>query len=447
MKDRGPDPVEHYQRALAYLYQFADYQKGAYRYSRPEHNLARTEILLAGLGHPEQRYPSLLIAGTKGKGSTAAFLEAMLRAAGRRTGLYTSPHLHSWRERIQVDRRLISQQEVVDWVDYMRPLVADMPQQDRLGPATYFEICTALALGYFASQGVDVAVLEVGLGGRLDSTNVVRPEISLLSRIGYDHMDILGHSLEQIAAEKAAIIKPAGRAITATQDPAALTVIQATAQERGAALWVAQEADLRPVLPQAGPGQHYPVSLDQVELSLRGHFQQGNARLALAAVQVLRGLGWDIPDAAIAAGLQNTHWPLRLEVAGQEPWLVLDAAHNIDSARALRRALGEEFSFERLILVMGLSQGHDVAPFAATVGSGAELVIATSSTHPRSMPAHDFAAAIRPALDAAVEVVEPVSAALQRARTAATADDLICVCGLFVAAEARQACGLAEVVD
>ncbi len=437
-----------YHQALDYLNSFIDYEKGLpYSYSPAAFNLERTAHLLAGLGRPQERYPSVLIAGTKGKGSTAAFLESILRAAGRRTGLYTSPHLHTWRERVQVDRRPIAQAAVASWIERLRPLVEAMRGGEQ-GPPTYYEISTALALGYFAEQGIDAAVLEVGLGGRLDATNVVTPRVAVITTIGYDHMEILGHTLGAIATEKAGIVKPGGWVVSAVQEAEALAAIASACRERGAALWIAAEEGVRPALPLPGAPRPYPVPPDPAALALRGHFQQSNARVAQAVVLALREQGWDIPDEAIAAGLGTARWPGRLEVASMRPWLVLDGAHNIDSARALRRALAEEFAHARLILVAGFSKGHDAAAFFGELAPAAARVIVTASRHPRSAGTAAVAEAARQAGPAPVEVVEGVAAALARARALAAPADLVCVCGsLFVVAEAREALGLAEEKD
>lgn len=437
-----------YRQALDYLNSFIDYEKGMpYAYSPAAFNLERTARLLAGLEQPQERYPCVLIAGTKGKGSTAAFLESILRAAGRRTGLYTSPHLHTWRERVQVDRRPIAKAAVAAWIERLRPLVEAMRDGEQ-GPPTYYEISTALALGYFAEQAIDVAVLEVGLGGRLDATNVVTPRVAVITTIGYDHMEILGHTLEAIATEKAGIVKPAGRVVSAVQEAEALAAIESACRERAATLWVADEEGVRPVLPSPAVARPYPVPPERAALALRGHFQQGNARVAQAAVLALREQGWEIVDEAIATGLRTARWPGRLEVAGRHPWLVLDGAHNVDSARALRRALVEEFNYARLILVAGFSKGHDVAAFFGELALLAAQVIVTASRHPRSAGVPGVASAARQSGPAPVEVVEGVAAALARARELATPADLICVCGsLFVVAEARQALGLAEELD
>jgi dihydrofolate synthase/folylpolyglutamate synthase len=437
-----------YRQAMEYLESFIDYEKGMpYSYSPVAFNLERAARLLAGLGQPHERYPSVLIAGTKGKGSTAAFVESILRAAGRRTGLYTSPHLHTWRERVQVDRRPIAKADVAAWIERLHPLVEAMRDGEQ-GSPTYYEISTALALGYFAEQGVDAAVLEVGLGGRLDATNVVTPRVAVITTIGYDHVEILGHTLGAIATEKAGIIKPGGRAVSAAQEPEALAAIESASRARGATLWVAAEEGVLPILPQPGPASPYPIPPIPAALALHGRFQQGNARVAEAVVLALRAEGWEIPDAAIAAGLGTARWPGRLEVAGRRPWLVLDGAHNVDSARALRQALAEEYGFTRLILVAGFSKGHDAAAFFGELIPAAAHVIVTASRHPRSAGTAAAAAIAGQIGAASVEVVEGVAAALERARTLATPDDLICACGsLFVVAEAREALGLVEELD
>lgn len=442
------DLERSYRQALDYLNRFIDYEKGMpHVYSPVSFNLERTARLLAGLGQPQEKYPCLLIAGTKGKGSTAAFLESILRASGRRTGLYTSPHLHTWRERIQIDRRPIAKGDVVTWMERLRPLVEGMSAQGEHGPPTYYEISTALALGYFAEQGVDVAILEVGLGGRLDATNVVTPQVSILTTIGYDHMDILGHTLAQIAGEKAGIVKPAGWAVSAVQEEEVLEVIRETCRKKGARLWMAAEEGVRQLLPTPADPWPYPVPPEK-GLALRGPFQRTNARVALATVLALRRQGWEIPDEALYRGLATTRWPGRLEVAGEHPLLVLDGAHNVDSARALRDALQAEFSFGRLILVLGFSRGHDAAAFASELGPLAAHIFATASCHPRAIPPRQVAEAVRPAVAVPVEEVESVAAALEQARRIASPTDLICVTGsLFVVAEAREALGLAEERD
>lgn len=437
-----------YSQALAYLNSLIDFEKGMPKsYSPVSFNLARTAHLLAGLGDPQEDYPIVLIAGTKGKGSTAAFLESILRAAGRRTGLYISPHLHTWRERVQVNRQLIAKAAVANWIVRLRPMVEALRGTEQ-GPPTYYEVSTALALGYFAEQAIDVAVLEVGLGGRLDATNIVTPRVAVITTIGYDHIEILGHTLTAIAGEKAGIVKPDGWAVSAVQDPEAMAAIEATCRARSARLWVAEKSGVHPVLPGPGDSLPYPVSPTAGNLGLHGGFQEGNARVAQAVVLALRAQGWDIPSAAVAKGLRTVRWPGRLEVAGRQPRLVLDGAHNVDSARALRQALQAGFAYQRLIIVAGFSQGHDVGAFFGELGPAAAHVVLTAARHPRSAGITPLVEAVRRAVNVPVETAASVTAALERARALAAPADLICVCGsLFVVAEAREALGLAEEKD
>src|SRR5262245_59987457 len=235
-------PSLTYQDALDYLYSFLDTERKLPR--RPaELNLPRTAALLQALGEPQRAFPSVVVAGTKGKGSTAVMLEAIARASGLRSGLWTSPHLHSYRERIQVDRRLIAQAELIDAVEAIQPVVAAFEQGPH-GAPTVFELGFVIALRHFAAQGVDLAVLEVGLGGRYDSANVVTPLLSVITSISYDHMHILGDTLRQIAYEKAGIIKPGVPAITVAQQPEALAEIVRVAAEVSAPLWVVAEREI-----------------------------------------------------------------------------------------------------------------------------------------------------------------------------------------------------------
>ncbi len=436
-----------YRAALDFLNRFVDYEKGMpHAYSPVIFNLARTARLLDGLGRPEEAYPCLLIAGTKGKGSTAAFLESMLRASGLRTGLYTSPHLHTWRERIQIDRKPIPKEEVASWIERLKPLVEEMSLSGDHGPPTYYEISTALALGYFAAQGVDVAVLEVGLGGRLDATNVVRPRVSVLTTIGYDHMAILGSTLDRIAGEKAGIIKPGGWAVSAPQHPEAMAVFESVCRQQRASLWVAEGEQVRRAIP-AGPSLSYPFAVETVPLGLRGGFQRTNARVSVAVLLALQEQGWAFAEGALRHGLETARWPGRLEVVEERPWLILDGAHNIDSARALRAAL-EDFPCRARLLVVGFSRGHDVPAFLGELAPSSSHLIACASRHPRALAAEDVAGIAAQATRIPVEVAPSVAAALERARALASPDDLICVTGsLFVVAEAREACGLAEETD
>jgi dihydrofolate synthase/folylpolyglutamate synthase len=339
--------------------------------------LERIETLLQALGNPQQRYTLAQIGGTNGKGSVAAMLAAMLRAEGRRVGLYTSPHLVSFRERIRVDGEPIAEDDVADGFDAIATLVARLD-------ATMFETTTALALDHFAREAVDVAVLEVGLGGRLDATTVGTPAVTALSRIDLDHQEVLGSTLAAIAAEKAAIIR-AGVAVSAAQAPEAAEILQARAAAVGVPLSMegrelsvrvrARDADGQ-VLDCAGPDWR----LDGVRVSLRGVYQSSNALVALAAA---RALG--VADAAAREGLAHVRWPGRFDVlrAGDRT-VVLDGAHNPAGAQALAASLAAWFGDTPVTLVFGALRDKDARGMLAALAPRARRVILTASSSVRA---------------------------------------------------------------
>jgi dihydrofolate synthase/folylpolyglutamate synthase len=388
--------------------------------------LERIDTLLDALGRPERRYRLVQVGGTNGKGSVAAMLALALGAAGHRVGLYTSPHLVSFRERIRVNSEPIPEDAVIDGVDALGTLIARTD-------ATMFEATTALALDHFAREEVDVAVLEVGMGGRLDATTVGRPEVTVISRIDLDHEAYLGGTLALIAAEKAAIIR-SGLAVSAAQAPEAATVIERRAAEAGVPLLVegrdltvdvrsrrldGQRLDCR------GPGW----ALRDVRLALAGVHQPSNALLAMAAAQAL-GAG----EAAIREGLDRVVWPGRFQVVPGDPLLVLDGAHNPAGARALATSLREHFPDRRLALVLAFSQDKDAAAMIAALAPLAARVVLTRAASAR---AADPAALLPlvPAGPRAVAIAASVAEALDLARRP-PAPSVVCAAGsLFLVAE------------
>ncbi len=440
-----------YQAALDYLYQFVDSNKPAPTPQTAALKLERMRALLAMLGHPQESLSCVVVAGTKGKGSTCAMLESMVRAAGYRTGLWTSPHLHSYRERIQINRQRINQAALVAGVEHLQPLVARF-DQGHYGPPTTFELGLALALRFFVEQGVELAVIEVGVGGRYDAANVITPLVSVISSLSYDHMHILGSTLAEIAYDKAGILKPGVPAVTVPQLPAAEATLIKVAQTVDVPLWVAGGRGLRGVIfsplidTVSAEWLAYPV---EPVPALRGAFQQENARLALGAALLLREQGLVLPDAALAQGLAGVQWPGRLELAATSPLLVLDGAHNDYSAQRLLEALRQEFQFARLVLVLGISQHKDIGTLVAALVPQASALVLTHSHHPRAyVNLEQLATEVCPYLQGALVLAPDVAGALEQARTLAAPDDLICVTGsLFVVAAARAALGLAEVVE
>ncbi|MFQ3633768.1 bifunctional folylpolyglutamate synthase/dihydrofolate synthase [Roseiflexus sp.] len=448
-----------YQQALDYLYSFIGGQQGMQR-PPPMLNLVRTRALLAALGNPQHAVPSVIVAGTKGKGSTAALLEAMARAAGMHTGLWTSPHLHTYRERIQVNRQPITRDDLVRAVESIRPVVESMAG-GTIGVPVTFAIGFALALRYFAEQNVDLAILEVGVGGRFDSAAVVTPILSVITPISYDHMDLLGDTLAQIAWEKAGIMKPGVPAVSAPQHPEALGALIRYAAVIGAPLYLVRDtaADRQiPVEPlQTGPwripDEHYLEIEPQqrfrsdITPSLPGLFQLVNARLAVSAALLLRDAGLPITDAAIAAGLAGAHWPGRMDVIDGAPPIVLDGAHNGESIQQLVLSLSRLFPGRKRIVVFGASRDKDLARMLPALAPAVDALVLTASRHPRALVAlHELRQQFAPLLrsDTTIDIVLDPAEALAHAHALATPDDLICVTGsLFVVAAAREALGLA----
>lgn len=432
-----------YRQALEAIFQRADYERGD-RPPYPERvwRLARVEELLAQIGNPHRAYPSVHIAGTKGKGSTTAMIESILRTAGYRTGMYTSPHLHTFRERIQIEGAPISEEEVSAHMEELIPILRERPE------VTVFEIITALGMKAFQSRGVEWGVFEVGMGGRLDATNVLLPEVAVITSISLDHVNVLGHTLGAIAREKAGIIKEDRPVVSAPQQPEALEVIERTAAERSAPLtlvgrdwhWRYEGTDgARQWLTIWRQGSERTPEYPHLELPLLGAHQLENATNAVAAVEVLRERGASIPREAVVQGLARVRWPGRLEVLGRNPLVVLDGAHNGYSMRRLMEAIDAYLPHRALYVVFGAGVTHNPAELLAEIAPRAARLVITRSHHPKAASAEVLCAIARD-LGSSAEAVEPVSAALEAACAAAEAEDMVLVTGsLFVVAEAREA--------
>ncbi len=448
-----------YQEALAYLYSFSDFERSGAYTRNPEENLPREARLLELLGNPQEQYTSTLIAGTKGKGSTAALIERVLRQAGIRTGLYTQPDLHTFRERMRVNGHLISEEEVAHLVPELRNVVEQIQARGEFGPFITYEVATALALLYFYRQHVQHAVLEVGLGGRLDATNVTHPLVSVITSISYDHMAILGNTLAQIATEKAGIIKPHGTVVTSAQAPEALLVIAATCQQRQAHLIRVGSAERDPAQTEVVAGHLPPLSyryqLEQrsaelqrftiwtpehtytgLEIPLAGQYQLENATAALATLDRLRehGITWD--ETALREGFRTVHWPARIEVVGQNPTIVVDGAHNADSMQKLIQALRTSFSMHRLIVVLSIAQDKDKVGIAQALAD-VDVVILTRMHTPRATSIEALEATFAEhAPHVALYQASESDAAMELALDIAQRDDLVCATGsLYLAGE------------
>jgi dihydrofolate synthase/folylpolyglutamate synthase len=438
----------NYDEALAYWYAHANFEQRAP--APVELKLDRMRALLTRLGNPHHRLRVLHVAGSKGKGSTSAMLAEVLTRAGYRTGLFTSPHLSSVEERFLVDGRPIFPAELAQLLTELRDILGK-GLKTGWEPPTFFELATAVGFLHFVRRRVDVAVLEVGLGGRLDSTNVCRPELAIITSISFDHTGILGDRLAQIAAEKAGIIKKGRPAVSGAVAPEARAVIERTCRDRRAALrqlgidfryryrpgQVSPAGRTRPGVTVLTRSRAWP----EMELSLLGEHQAANAAVAVACVEWLRELGWHIPDAAVAQGLREVAWPARLEVFPGSPMLVLDCAHNVASARALVDTLRQSFPPGRRVLVFAGSGDKDIAGMFEELAPAFEQVFLTRfARNLRSLPPESLQKMWLAAGGGAATVCATPAEALASARSAALSPDegLVCVTGsVFLAGEVR----------
>lgn len=452
----NPAPLE---AALRFLNDRTDYERAlAMPYSQWGLKLQRMRDLLARLGNPEKAIPILHVAGTKGKGSTAAMAAAVLTAAGYRTGLFTSPHLAGVEERVAVDGRPCTASELLQLVDRVRPAVEEIDKTAALkhpddGGPTFFEITTAVALLHFAACRVDAAVLEVGLGGRLDSTNVCQPQVAVITSISFDHTQQLGNTLEAIAREKAGIIKRGVPVVSGVTDPGPRDVIRQTCRRRGSPLVeLGVDFDFRYDPPRnldrsentgrldfhCGAGRS-ERSYANLPLRLLGHHQAANAAVALAALGRLQDAGWTISEDAIRAGMGGIEWPARVELVARRPAVIIDAAHNVASVEALIRVLDESFSPRRRLLLFATTREKDVRGMIERLLIRFDHVILTRYlNNPRAVPAEELGAIALEKTGQSYPVYQDPIEAWHAIRALATPEDLICVTGSFyLAAEIR----------
>ncbi|GAB4470838.1 MAG: folylpolyglutamate synthase/dihydrofolate synthase family protein [Anaerolineales bacterium] len=443
------DDESAYQNTLNYLYSFVDYSlTKADRLAQANFDLSRMVELMQRLGDPHKAYPVIHVAGTKGKGSVTAMCSSILQAAGYRTGMYTSPHLEDYAERIQVDRKPISHKELVELVERIKPHIEAIPH------LTTFEITTALAFLYFQEKGVNAAVIEVGLGGRLDATNVVMPVVAVITSISYDHTFVLGETLTEIATEKCGIIKPGVAVVSAPQEAEALLVVEQIAAQKGSPLTLVG----RDVFAHSVHREftHQVVEIDfphqrvsqagventgslQVLLPLLGDHQVENAAVAYAAIDRFRGIALPVTDEQIAQGFARTNWPGRFEILCHHPMLILDCAHNRESAHQLIETLRIMFPGRRALLIYGASEDKDIDGMFEEIFPQVDLAIFTRSFHPRAIAPQLLEQKAAPfGID--VQVVGNVGDAMHQALNQITENQVILITGsIFVVAEARHA--------
>ncbi|MFZ3170579.1 MAG: folylpolyglutamate synthase/dihydrofolate synthase family protein [Carboxydocellales bacterium] len=404
--------------------------------------LGRITELLSRLGNPQNTLQIIHVGGTNGKGSTSAMLDSMLQAGGYRVGVFNSPHLHSYSERYKINGREIGHNIIAQLITAIRPHLENMVAEGFEHP-TEFEVSTALAFMYFAQEQVDFLVLEVGMGGAIDSTNVVKPLITIITNIGMDHMEYLGNTIADIAGVKAGIIKPGIPVVTAATHQEALAVIRQVAKANNALLvqvgeqisWEINSTSMEGlVMDWRGRNQNY----NGLTLPLLGKHQAINASTALAALEVLMEEGIiKLNEQQIKAGLAATKWPARLEIVQRSPLVVIDGAHNLDGAQTLRQALQEFFRYENLILVIGMLGDKEREKVVAELAPLAKVVVVTKPNSPRAGDWQSLADHVRQYVSQ-VYLFEDIHAAVDKGLSLTGTLDLVCITGsLYMVAEAR----------
>ncbi|MCC6501521.1 MAG: bifunctional folylpolyglutamate synthase/dihydrofolate synthase [Deltaproteobacteria bacterium] len=396
--------------------------------------LDRVRTLLETLGSPQDSFRSIHVAGTNGKGSVCAMTASVLREAGLKTGLYTSPHLSKFNERISVSGKTITGKELVDAAVEVKAA----SEKAGLTELTFFEFTTAMAFLYFRRKKVDFAVIETGMGGRLDATNLVLPMVSVITNIDFDHTAWLGSTIKEIASEKAGIIKPGVPVVTGVEQKEALRVIQAKAKEEASPIYLMGK-DFHAGADDRGHLAYSGISgpLTGVNISLHGPHQMKNAAISLAAIELLRAREVNIPEKAIRSGLRSASWPGRFEILSKRPLIVLDGAHNPSGALTLKAALGS-LKKKRLILVVGIMSDKEIDGILKELVPSSDILIATA-------PAGERAADPGVIMEAASKYASltmsapTVKEACKKALSLAQKSDCVCVAGsLFTVGEARD---------
>ena len=425
-----------YNQAIEYIY-------GLNKYGI-KLGLKNISYLLSLFHDPHLKTNVIHIAGTNGKGSTAAMISSILKAARFKVGLYTSPHLVQFRERMRINGELISAEAVCHLLEKMKPAIHKVATTDGYQHPTFFEVITAMAFLYFFENKVDFSIMEVGLGGRLDATNVCQPLVSVISHIDYDHMDRLGNSLTEIACEKGAIIKNKTCVINAKQYPEAHKAIKAIAEERKAPLYsVGQE--INPSIVHSdleGNNFHYSGiyhQLKDLHIPLAGQYQVENASMAIAAVELLNHMSYQISDANIVNGLKECRWPGRFEIVQKQPMVILDGAHNPNGVAQFTRNLKKLVPNKRIIAILGIFSDKDYHRILKSIVPFVDQLILTMANNPRATPTHILA-------EEAGQYINPekiiekntVDAAIQESFRIAQKDDVICITGsLYTVGEAE----------
>lgn len=383
--------------------------------------------LLERLDNPHNEFKSAHVAGTNGKGSVCAYVSSILREAGYKVGLYTSPHLVRLNERIQINGEEISDDRMEELAERIRAVSEEMASESPDKQITFFEFLTAMAFSHFRDENIDFGVLEVGLGGRLDATNVVTPEVCAIAHLAIEHSEHLGGSLGQIAGEKAGIIKD-GIPVVVSDNPVPKAVLD-VCEEKNASLTVVGKDIIFSRTEQEPEWQHIRINdMHDVKIGLHGHHQVQNAATAFGIIEAMREKGFEIPHKAVSAGFSKAKWPGRFEVVMRNPLVVLDTAHNPDAATELRRSVDDVLEFDRGILVLGMLEDKDMEGFAAEIYPIVSTVICTTPQNPRALPA-ERATKIMKNFIRRVGPISSVAEAVDKALDMAREEDMVLVTG------------------
>lgn len=435
---RSKKPFGSYRQAMNYLLEKTDYEKEErVRYNVTTFSLERMRNLLSLVGDPHAQISTAHIAGTKGKGSTATMLARMLESNGYNVGLYTSPHLVHLHERIVVNSKMIRESAMLALVNRIHAAVEKLSKTDA---PTFFEIMTTLAFMYFADQEVDIAVIETGLGGRLDSTNVIEPKVVGITSLSIDHKLQLGDTLNQIAMEKAGVLKKGIPAVTVQQDPAAMSVLKEQALAVNAPLSVTgSDIDFSYRFETSREhGPHTRICLttptskfEHLRVPLHGRHQAINCGLALAMLDKLKSAGYDIDVDKAADGLHQVTLAGRMEIVCHDPRIMIDGAHNAASIRALIHAIGQNIPYDSMVVIFGCNADKDVIGMLTQLQYGADKVIFTRSSSAKAVPPQDLADMYTEICGKMYQTSSSLGEALQLAHSAVGREDLICITGSF----------------
>ena len=426
-----------YTEAIDYIYNLTKYGMKL--------GLKNINYLLYRLGAPHKKLKVIHVAGTNGKGSTCSLISSILQSAGYKVGLYTSPHLVDFTERFKINNKPIDREKVSELLERIKPSIEKTANAPSYGHPTFFEVVTSMAFLYFFEEQVDYLVLEVGLGGRLDATNVCEPLISVITHVDYDHMDKLGNSLEEIAREKGGIIKPDGIVISSNQYEEAYNEIRKIADEKNSLVYstgreISYEivkSDIKGVIFDLKGINH---NYKDLHTPLLGRYQADNAATAITAVEALKNKGITISEKAIRDGLEKVKWTGRLEIIRNNPTLVLDGAHNPSGVKVVRDALKEIFSYQRLILVLAIFSDKDYKKMIQILAPNADLIITTKAKNLRATPPQIIAKEAAQYIDEdKIIVTENIPQAINCALSNSKEDDLICITGsLYTVGEAKR---------